>query len=162
MANHTAHYELSHSLLARSDVIDVDPSLAPLFFSENVVSTYFGVAFLTVILYNASKMTIWANALCSEWLNVVQHNSWFILSSDFMIVVLIDYILLLRVLPLYDQSKRLSICLKLLLTAEVCTGLSILIYGTSKLGIVVGRLAPGVQFCAFDNDPVQILGIISW
>ena len=45
----------SHTLLARSDVIDVDPSLAPLFFSENVVSTYFGVAFLTVIVYSASE-----------------------------------------------------------------------------------------------------------
>ncbi|OCB89281.1 hypothetical protein A7U60_g3580 [Sanghuangporus baumii] len=50
-----------------------------------------------------------------------------VLQYDFLVIILIDYILLIRVLALYDQEIRLSIFLKLLLGLDTGFGLDILL-----------------------------------
>ncbi|KAL5524860.1 hypothetical protein ACEPAF_10006 [Sanghuangporus sanghuang] len=50
------------------------------------------------------------------------------ITLDWMIIISIDYILLIRVLALYSQDTRLSMCLTLLLILEVILKLAFLIY----------------------------------
>ncbi|EJD06089.1 uncharacterized protein FOMMEDRAFT_153451 [Fomitiporia mediterranea MF3/22] len=53
MANATLDYGYAHTFHVRSDPEYVDPSLVPLFASEDVTQKYFAVAMLTVLVYNA-------------------------------------------------------------------------------------------------------------
>ncbi|OCB85045.1 hypothetical protein A7U60_g8002 [Sanghuangporus baumii] len=64
-------------------------------------------------------------------------------TPDLAITVLIDYILLIRVLALYHQDRKLSITLKILLGLDAGLNLGILIYGTVFEDLYIGSLAEG-------------------
>ncbi|KAH8109224.1 hypothetical protein DFH11DRAFT_1861733 [Phellopilus nigrolimitatus] len=148
-----------HSI--RSDVEPVDPSLVPLFISEIDIQQYTQMAILTLLVYNTiitmdkeikyfwssprSFVSLIYFAVCS-----IVHFS------------LINYILLMRVLALYQQDKRLAACLRALFGLEAAFGLGILIYGTIYREIVVGELAKGVLFCGENRSPPKVWSALSW
>ncbi|KAH8109867.1 hypothetical protein DFH11DRAFT_891286 [Phellopilus nigrolimitatus] len=79
-----------------------------------------------------------------------------------MTILLIDYILLMRVLALYHQNKRLAACLRSLFGLEAAFGLGLLIYGNIYQEIVVGELAKGATFCGSNRDPPKVWGALTW
>ncbi|OCB83929.1 hypothetical protein A7U60_g9138 [Sanghuangporus baumii] len=81
--------------------------------------------------------------------------------ADVVTILLIDYILLIRVLALFHQDKRLSIILKTLLSLEACTGIGILIYDTLFEGVIIGSLAEGMTICG-QSRFFRTLGTVSW
>ncbi|KAH8109854.1 hypothetical protein DFH11DRAFT_1746854 [Phellopilus nigrolimitatus] len=82
--------------------------------------------------------------------------------ANWMTILLIDYILLMRVLALYHQDKRLSVCLRTLFGLEAAFGLGILIYSTIYREIIVGELAEGVAVCGINNSPPKVWAALSW
>ncbi|OCB85035.1 hypothetical protein A7U60_g7992 [Sanghuangporus baumii] len=82
--------------------------------------------------------------------------------ADLATIVLIDYILLIRVLALWDKDKKLSIALKILLGLEAGLGLGILIYSAIFEEIAVGSLAEGMTICVGHRNPPRTMAIISW
>ncbi|KAH8109352.1 hypothetical protein DFH11DRAFT_1861489 [Phellopilus nigrolimitatus] len=81
--------------------------------------------------------------------------------SYWMTILLIDYILLIRVLALYDQEKNLSACLKTILGLEVTFVLGDVIHSVIYQEISVGRLAEGVTVCLVNGNP-KIWGALFW
>ncbi|KAH8111738.1 hypothetical protein DFH11DRAFT_1611591 [Phellopilus nigrolimitatus] len=98
-----------------------------------------------------------------------------------MILLLIDYILLMRVLALYHQGKstpdttntmgtyhsidkKLAACLRAgdPGVAALHFTLGIFIYGKLREEIVVGRLADAVTICGVDGNLPNMWGAISW
>ncbi|KAH8112184.1 hypothetical protein DFH11DRAFT_1858210 [Phellopilus nigrolimitatus] len=107
---------------------------------------------ISVIVYNTLQVTetlrlgfLWINGL-----------------ATWMTVLLIDYILLIRVLALYHQNKRLAACLKALFGLEAAFMLGILIYGNIYEEIVVGELAEGVTLCGLNRNPPKVWSALSW
>ncbi|KAL5514492.1 hypothetical protein ACEPAG_2581 [Sanghuangporus baumii] len=173
----------NNTIRARSDVEPIDPSLAPLIFSEVTSAQYSNVALLTALVYHivitldkevkyfwseprsSVSLIYFANNLCgvlAAICNLVrQFFTWAGSFCNLLVIVLIDYILLIRVLALYSQDKRLSCCLKVLLGLEAAAGLAISIYGKIVEGVVVGRLAKGITICGSENAPPQTIDTIS-
>ncbi|KAL5476904.1 hypothetical protein ACEPAI_3090 [Sanghuangporus weigelae] len=173
---------VSASLKIRSDA---DPSVVRLFVSEARTVQYFSVALTTVLVYH-SVITMdkeikyfWPNP-CSS-VNIVYFASTFLQRAleddhllsclfsywtgglaDLVIVVLIDYILLIRVLALWHQDKKLSITLKILLGLEAGLDLGLLVYGTLFQDIAVGSLAGGLTICARNRAPPRAIIIVTW
>ncbi|KAL5477006.1 hypothetical protein ACEPAI_3193 [Sanghuangporus weigelae] len=202
----------NNTISARSDVEPIDPSLAPLIFSEVTAAQYSNVALLTALVYHivitldkevkyfwsepgsSVSLIYFANnfcgvlaAICNLVLQTYPENltsctilaliqvasiitffglgqffTWAGSFCNLLVIVLIDYILLIRVLALYSQDKRLSCCLKVLLGLEAAAGLAISIYGKVVEGVVVGRLAKGITICGSENAPPQTVDTISW
>ncbi|KAH8109814.1 hypothetical protein DFH11DRAFT_1809663, partial [Phellopilus nigrolimitatus] len=167
-----------------SDVEPVDPSLVPLFVSELDISQYTGVAFLTLLVYNTiitmdkEIKYFWVSPrsfvsliyFANRYIGILGTLSKIVCKSkcswdalkDWMTILLIDYILLMRVLALYQQDKRLAACLRTLFGLEAAFGLGILIYSTIYEEIVVGELAKGVLFCGENRIPTKVWGTLSW
>ncbi|KAH8109188.1 hypothetical protein DFH11DRAFT_1515907, partial [Phellopilus nigrolimitatus] len=82
--------------------------------------------------------------------------------EDWMTILLIDYILLMRVLALYQQDKRLAACLRALFGLEAAFGLGILIYSIIYEGNVVLKLAKDVTVCGVNKSPPKVWGALSW
>ncbi|KAH8109823.1 hypothetical protein DFH11DRAFT_1861012 [Phellopilus nigrolimitatus] len=79
-----------------------------------------------------------------------------------MTVLLIDYILLIRVLALYHQDKRLAVCLRTLFGLEAAFGLGLLINSMFYEEIVVLELAEGVTGCGVTRATPRVWGAVSW
>ncbi|KAH8106468.1 hypothetical protein DFH11DRAFT_1518171, partial [Phellopilus nigrolimitatus] len=71
-------------------------------------------------------------------------------------------ILLIRVLALYHQDKRLAACLRTLFGLDAAFGLGILIYGVIYEEIIVGELAEGVTFCGTNRSTPKVWNVLSW
>ncbi|KAH8109172.1 hypothetical protein DFH11DRAFT_1861689 [Phellopilus nigrolimitatus] len=82
--------------------------------------------------------------------------------ADWMTILLIDYILLMRVLALYHQDKKLSACLRTLFGLEAAFAMGILIYGNIYQEIDVGELAKGVTACGQNVYPPKVWASLSW
>ncbi|KAH8109848.1 hypothetical protein DFH11DRAFT_1861025 [Phellopilus nigrolimitatus] len=82
--------------------------------------------------------------------------------ANLMTVLLIDYILLIRVLALYHQDKRLAACLRTLIGLEAVFDLAILIYSNIYQEIAVGGLAKDVTICGANRDPPKVWAALSW
>ncbi|KAH8109192.1 hypothetical protein DFH11DRAFT_1515913, partial [Phellopilus nigrolimitatus] len=71
-------------------------------------------------------------------------------------------ILLMRVLALYHQDKRLASCLRTLFGLEAAFSLGLLIYGNVYEGNLVGELAKGATVCLINRNPPKVWGALSW
>ncbi|KAH8106566.1 hypothetical protein DFH11DRAFT_1863533 [Phellopilus nigrolimitatus] len=139
--------------LIRSDVESVDPSLVPLLISELNISLYIEVTILTLLVYDMFITT--DKEIKYFW------------SSPRSFVSLIyfavnDDILLIRVLALYHQDKRLAACLRSLFGLEAAFTLGILVYGTIYEEIVVGKLSEGITLCGYNRSPPKVWGALPW
>ncbi|KAL5512653.1 hypothetical protein ACEPAG_2919 [Sanghuangporus baumii] len=82
--------------------------------------------------------------------------------ANWVTIISIDYILMIRVVALYSQNTRLSICLNLLLMLEAVVKLALLIYLELIEHIVVIGLAKNVMVSGEDNEPPWQLGMVDW
>ncbi|KAH8109865.1 hypothetical protein DFH11DRAFT_891001 [Phellopilus nigrolimitatus] len=82
--------------------------------------------------------------------------------ANWITILLIDYILLMRVLALYHQDERLAACLRTLIGLEAAFGLGLLIYDIIYQGIAEGELAKGVTICGENRAPPKVWSALSW
>ncbi|OCB87144.1 hypothetical protein A7U60_g5658 [Sanghuangporus baumii] len=76
---------------------------------------------------------------------------WMFTVCNWMTIVFIDYILMIRVLALFHQERRLVICLKAFLALEAAFKFGMEIANRSIQPILVAGLAGRVTFCAVDK-----------
>ncbi|KAH8112212.1 hypothetical protein DFH11DRAFT_1745109 [Phellopilus nigrolimitatus] len=158
-----------HSI--RSDVEPVDPSLVPLFITEIVIEQYALVAVLTLLVYDTvitmdKEVKYFWNRyigflgaiLLIECIGLY----WIQGLANWMTVLLIDYILLMRVLALYHQNKRLAAFLRTLFGLDAAFTLGIPIYITIYVEIVVLDLGKGVTLCGANRNPPKAWAALSW
>ncbi|KAH8105641.1 hypothetical protein DFH11DRAFT_1691975 [Phellopilus nigrolimitatus] len=84
---------------------------------------------------------------------------------QFVLVTLLVYdtnILLMRVMALYHQNKKLAACLRTLFFIDAAAGLGLLIYTNIDEEITVGELAVGVTVCGEDAVTPKITGSVTW
>ncbi|KAH8109705.1 hypothetical protein DFH11DRAFT_1861075 [Phellopilus nigrolimitatus] len=79
-----------------------------------------------------------------------------------MTILLLDYILLIRVLALHHQNKRLAACLRTLFGLEAMFTLSFLIYSNIYQEIIVLELAKDVTLCGANRNPPKVWGALTW
>ncbi|KAH8109708.1 hypothetical protein DFH11DRAFT_900530 [Phellopilus nigrolimitatus] len=174
-------------LSIRSDVESVDPSRVPLLISGIVIEQYTQVAFLTLLVYDTFitmdkeikyfwssprsfvSLIYFANryigifeGISAIVFNTLQANEILQELTNLMTILLIDYILLMRVLALYHQDKRLAACLRTLFGLEAACKLGLIIYLNIYEEIVVGELAEGVAICGENRTPPKVLDSLSW
>ncbi|KAL5524861.1 hypothetical protein ACEPAF_10007 [Sanghuangporus sanghuang] len=82
--------------------------------------------------------------------------------ANWVTIISIDYILMIRVLALYSQDTQLSICLTIMLMLEAVFKLALLIYLGVIKHIAVVVLAKNVTACGIDNAPSWQLGMVDW
>ncbi|KAH8109393.1 hypothetical protein DFH11DRAFT_1548357 [Phellopilus nigrolimitatus] len=95
------------------------------------------------LIYFAVKSLSWYSLSCFWYIVALQANETLCLSSTW--IMGLSYILLLRVLALYHQDKKLAACLRTLFGLEAVLGLGVLIYTIIYAEVSVGRLAEGVS-----------------
>ncbi|KAH8109702.1 hypothetical protein DFH11DRAFT_1547986 [Phellopilus nigrolimitatus] len=159
--------------LIRSDVEPVDPSLVPLLISEIDIERYIHVAILTLLVYDTfitmdkeNRYIGIIGALSSILVPFKQMKLCSLLIilkglGFFWIANLAD-ILLMRVLALYHQDKRLAACLRTLFGLEAAFGLGILIYSNIYEELVVGEISKDVTVCGTNRDPSKVWSALSW
>ncbi|KAH8109214.1 hypothetical protein DFH11DRAFT_1747280 [Phellopilus nigrolimitatus] len=146
----------------RSDVEPVDPSLVPLFISELDIEQYTGVAILTLLVYNTIiTMDKEIKYFWNRYIGILGAISG-IVGLGFFWVQGLANILVIRVLALYHQDKRLAVCLRTLFGLEAAFGLALLIYPSIYEEIVVLELAEGVTVCGYNRVPPKVWGALSW
>ncbi|PAV19288.1 hypothetical protein PNOK_0422100 [Pyrrhoderma noxium] len=79
-----------------------------------------------------------------------------------LLFITIDYILLMRVLALYSQDKKLNIILHILWLLEAVSEVSILIVGTLRTEYVVRGLAKGMTVCVQRGQLSVIFPLFGW
>ncbi|KAH8113210.1 hypothetical protein DFH11DRAFT_367903 [Phellopilus nigrolimitatus] len=79
-----------------------------------------------------------------------------------MTILLIDYILLMRVLALYHQNKKLAASLRAIFGLEAAFGLGALVYSVIYEENFVGRLAEGATVCLVTRSPPKVWGTLFW
>ncbi|KAH8104861.1 hypothetical protein DFH11DRAFT_1760243 [Phellopilus nigrolimitatus] len=176
-----------HSI--RSDVEPVDSSLVPLFISEIDISRYTQVSILALLVYNTvitmdkEVKYFWAYTYLPRGMKssprsfvsliyfaVNDINRYIgifgalsnIVGLSFFWIPSLANILLMRVLALYQQDKRLAACLRALFGLEAAFMLGLLIHNNIYEEIVVGELAKGVTICSENRDPPKVWGALSW
>ncbi|KAH8109358.1 hypothetical protein DFH11DRAFT_944898 [Phellopilus nigrolimitatus] len=102
-------------------------------------------------------VTLHANETLQKGIGLVL----FLNLSYWMTILLIDYILLMRVLALYHQNKKLDACLKIILGLEAAFVLGTVIYTIIYQENSVGRLAEGVTICMVNRN-LNIWGALFW
>ncbi|KAH8109722.1 hypothetical protein DFH11DRAFT_1709505 [Phellopilus nigrolimitatus] len=142
-----------HSI--RSDVEPVDPSLVPLFITEIVIEQYALVAVLTLLVYD-TVITM------DKEVNRSWHYHLRTLQAIYVLCTTAYYILLMRVLALYHQNKRLAAFLRTLFGLDAAFTLGIPIYITIYVEIVVLDLGKGVTLCGANRNPPKAWAALSW
>ncbi|KAH8109226.1 hypothetical protein DFH11DRAFT_1814401 [Phellopilus nigrolimitatus] len=146
----------------RSDVEPVDPNLVPLFISELDIEQYTQVAVLSLLVYDTIiTMDKEIRYFWNRYIGILGALSG-IMCLGFIWIQNLANILLMRVLALYHQDKRLAACLRTLFGLEAAFGLGILIYSTIYREIIVGELAEGVAVCGINNSPPKVWAALSW
>ncbi|KAL5476994.1 hypothetical protein ACEPAI_3180 [Sanghuangporus weigelae] len=167
--------DFSNSLKTRSDTEPVDPSVVRLTVSVLTTGQYFAVALATVLVYysiitfDKEVRYFWWKPNPRNSISIIYFANRYIgilstvpVITHLVTIILIDYILLIRVLALFHQNKRLSIVLKVLLGLEACIGLSILIYGGLIDGVAVGSPVEGMTICVINRNPPRTWFMVSW
>ncbi|KAH8109395.1 hypothetical protein DFH11DRAFT_1515630 [Phellopilus nigrolimitatus] len=143
-----------------SDIESLDLRLVPLLVSEIDISMYGQVAILTLLVYDT--IITMDKEIKFFWVCYIPTSPFYTCYAKYSspLIVYAD-ILLMRVLALYHQDKKLAACLRTLFGLEAALGLSVLIYTIIYAEISVGRLAEGVSVCLFNRSP-NIWGAIVW
>ncbi|KAH8109816.1 hypothetical protein DFH11DRAFT_1809670 [Phellopilus nigrolimitatus] len=175
-----------HSI--RSDVEPVDPSLVPLLISEIDITQYTQVGILTLLVYDTiitmdkEIKHFWnryigiLGAISAIVTNILQANETLckhtVIEFQSLLIILkglgsiwledLADILLMRVLALYQQDKRLAACLRTLFGLEAAFGLGMLIYSIIYQEIVVEELAEGLTNCGVNRNSPRVLNALSW
>ncbi|KAH8112170.1 hypothetical protein DFH11DRAFT_1545874 [Phellopilus nigrolimitatus] len=169
-----------HSI--RSDVEPVDPSLVPLLISDTSISLYTEVAILTLLVYNTvttmdkeikyfwnryigilgAMSSIVQTIQCKHPDTAFQSLLIVLEGLSFFWIQTLANILLIRVLALYHQDKRLAACLRTLFGLEAAFLLGILIYSIIYEEIAVGELAEGITLCGENRTTPKVWGALSW
>ncbi|KAH8109860.1 hypothetical protein DFH11DRAFT_1809975 [Phellopilus nigrolimitatus] len=164
-------------LSLRSGVEPVDPSIVPLIVSETDIEQYTGVAILTLLVYDTSKFCILAIITMDKEVKYFWNRYIGILGAlsgivgslliilkglSFIWIQNLTDILLMRVLALYHQEKRLAACLRILFGLEAAFGLGLLIYPNIYEEIVVWDFAKDVTVCADNRNPPKVWTALSW
>ncbi|EJD07103.1 uncharacterized protein FOMMEDRAFT_152461 [Fomitiporia mediterranea MF3/22] len=181
----------STALFTRSNTVFIDPSLAKSFFSGIIISQYLNIALLTVLVYHAlittdkqikyfwlyvilpvvrtfyqlknpGRALYWIGDLCCEYSITIHYASNLTQAPDPITVILIDCILQIRVLALYEQNRHLSICLKGLLVLETSIALGFTIYDNFFEDFIVVHIAQGIQICGKNRPPSSLALSIVW
>ncbi|KAL5524863.1 hypothetical protein ACEPAF_10009 [Sanghuangporus sanghuang] len=118
------------------------------YFVNRYVGIFGAITFLFWNVYGVDLM------MC-EWSSLDVEMSW-------VTIISIDYILMIRVLALYSQDRRLSLCLGLLLMLGALFKLAMVIYLDIFQRIAVGSLAKNVTICGQDLLLPWQLGVIDW
>ncbi|KAH8109872.1 hypothetical protein DFH11DRAFT_1547956 [Phellopilus nigrolimitatus] len=157
-------------LSLRSDVEPVDPRLVPLFISEIDITQYTQVAILTLLVYNT--ITTLDKEIKYFWNRYVGILGALSTVVSYLLIILeglgfawienLANILLMRVLALYHQDKRLSACLRTLFGLEAAYTLGVLIFSIIHREIVVGELAKGITACGNNGSSLKVWGASSW
>ncbi|KAH8112219.1 hypothetical protein DFH11DRAFT_1545911 [Phellopilus nigrolimitatus] len=157
-----------HSI--RSDVGPLDPSLVPLFITEIDIKQYTQVAILTLLVYNAvitmdKEIKYFWNCYIGIFgaISVIVCSLLIILKGlSFFWIQGLANILLIRVLALYHQNKRLAACLRTVFGLEAVFDLALLIYLNIYEQVVVGELAEGITVCGVNREPPKVWSSLSW
>ncbi|KAH8112167.1 hypothetical protein DFH11DRAFT_1545872 [Phellopilus nigrolimitatus] len=149
-----------HSI--RSDVESVDPSLLPLYISEIDITQYTGVALLTLLVYDMLiTMDKEVKYFWNRYIGILATLSGMVCFGFFWIEELAN-ILLMRVLALYHQDKRLAACLRILFGLEAAFLLGILIYGNIYQEVIVLDFEKGMTICGVNRGSPIVWGSLSW
>ncbi|KAL5512646.1 hypothetical protein ACEPAG_2912 [Sanghuangporus baumii] len=105
---------------------------------------YLGILGSVAILF--CNFAVWTRSLCQEWITIVS----------------IDYILLVRVIALYSQDQRLSIYLYVLFVVEAVLKMGTMAYLIYWQHIAVFKLANDVIVCGAENFAAWQLGMVNW
>ncbi|OCB83922.1 hypothetical protein A7U60_g9128 [Sanghuangporus baumii] len=156
-------------LSARADVEYIDPGLVPLWVLEDNIAQFFQVAIVTVLVYDAVItldkevkyfwkfpwnmvtfvyfMIRYAGILGAVAALFCNFSGWTKNAANWITIISVDYILVIRVLALYSQDKRLTIVLNALLTLEAIAKFALFIYLNVLERIAIFGLAKDVTFC---------------
>ncbi|KAL5476988.1 hypothetical protein ACEPAI_3174 [Sanghuangporus weigelae] len=175
---------------ARSEAGPIDPELE-LLFAETILDKYIDVAFATLLVYhsvltmNDEMKYFWSNPCSSTSLvyftnhlvgllaaifnlaydgieeTPISITYWISAVADSAIFVIIDYILAIRVLALYDQNRKMRICLMSLLGAEALLGLATLIYSVWKEQSTAFSITGKFSVCALGSNPSFLMNLTS-
>ncbi|KAH8101666.1 hypothetical protein DFH11DRAFT_1553183 [Phellopilus nigrolimitatus] len=147
-----------HSI--RSDIVPVDPSLVPFAVSKIDIELYTAVAILTFLVYDTiitmdKEIKYFWNrylGILGALSNIVCSLPIILKGLSFFWITNLANILLIRVLALYQQDKRLAAYLRTLFGLEAAFGLGILIYGNIYEETIVLELAKDVAVCGINNS----------
>ncbi|KAH8107484.1 hypothetical protein DFH11DRAFT_1711435 [Phellopilus nigrolimitatus] len=121
------------------------------------------------LIYFANRYVGILGAISGIVVNTFQANEtlrpglfWLAYLSDWMTILLMDYILLMRVLALYHQDKNLTTCLMTIFGLEAALGLGALIYTIIYAEISLLRLTEGATVCLNNRSPPKIWSALSW
>ncbi|KAL5501298.1 hypothetical protein ACEPAH_8558 [Sanghuangporus vaninii] len=172
------------SLSMRSDVETIDSSSAAPIVFEKTINQYFQVATVTLLVYDAA--ILFGKEVKYYWriprsttdfayfsIRYIQifgsivdlfckFTTWTTNIANWMTIVLIDYILMIRVLALYSQDRTLSICLKALLVLEAAFKMGLLSYVIREENVAVGQLGENATICITESSVLWQLGVVDW
>ncbi|KAL5500886.1 hypothetical protein ACEPAH_9273 [Sanghuangporus vaninii] len=160
-------------LSPRTDVEPVDPSLLAPFVSEINLGMYIQAATVTVLIYDAiitiDKEARYFWRIPRKTVDFVyfvnRYVGIFTAASSlyyWTIIILMDYILMVRVLALFSQDTILSIVLKTSLVLEAAFKFGLVIYLTQLSHVVIGEFAKNLTFCGQDSLPPWQWTMINW
>ncbi|EJD02269.1 uncharacterized protein FOMMEDRAFT_157485 [Fomitiporia mediterranea MF3/22] len=85
---------------------------------------------------------------------------WILILTNWLTIVLLDYILIMRITALYGQKgKVLDVCLKALLFVESSAALGVLVYFTHMEDVHSAKIAEGMTICVLRIFPPRELAI---
>ncbi|KAL5500826.1 hypothetical protein ACEPAH_9213 [Sanghuangporus vaninii] len=183
MTNLTS-FALSLGLSTRSTIEPIDPSDVPFWVYQQNLNQYFQLATVTVLVYDAiitmdkeakffwkiPQNSVDIVYLANRYVGILgaiafstcDFAQWTRNISNWVTVISIDYILVIRVLALYSRDKMLSICLKTLLVLEAIFKLALVIYLGQLERFAIGGLARNVTVCGIDNTLPWQWGVVDW
>ncbi|KAI5119379.1 hypothetical protein M0805_001054 [Coniferiporia weirii] len=173
---------MMHSI--RSDVEPVDPSVVPIVVSILDRSLHFEVAIASLLVYDTIiamdkevryfwnspgsfvSLVYFSNryiGVFSALVNIpfftLHVNENF---TDLISILLIDYILLMRVLALYEKKRTVVVCLRILFVLEGASMAGILLYTNIYEGVSVGGLAIDATACGVNRTIPQLWSPLFW
>ncbi|KAL5480257.1 hypothetical protein ACEPAI_1527 [Sanghuangporus weigelae] len=127
------------------------------------VNRYIGIFAAVSALYSRSIQIpdSWDSVFALKQVAGIAIN-WIRNIADWAIIVLMDYILMIRVLALFSQDIILSIILKMLLVLEAAFKFGLDIYLTSLSHVVIGEFAKKLTFCGEDGLPPWQWTMVNW
>ncbi|KAL5476778.1 hypothetical protein ACEPAI_2964 [Sanghuangporus weigelae] len=164
--------DLRSSLQSRS-TFSIDPSIVPSLFSTYTKQKYVLVALSAVLVYHSlisldqEVKFFWPKPRSSVSLIYFTNRYIGLLAAIFNIadlftMLIIEYILVIRVLALYHQDKKLSIFLKALLALVAVDGFAFRAHGIVYQGEALGIVAEGVSFCFIEREYPMNLMVAAW
>ncbi|KAL5500883.1 hypothetical protein ACEPAH_9270 [Sanghuangporus vaninii] len=127
------------------------------YFANRYTGVFAAVSRFYLHSFNANIRSIWPVSLYA--MLIIPDIDF---SPDWVTVILIDYILMIRVLALYSQGAKLSIVLKTLLALESAFKFGLDIYIVSSDPVVNGGLGKDLTLCGVEGAPAWQWPMVNW